>query len=209
MNRFKAVAPLFLLVLVGCTDTVDTITREYRNATNEALDALMMVTDESSAQRMTNRVFKPLNMRYKDIDDKLKIVEANRSKKEMVKEVLESDGFQVYLNELDMNRQRMSVEVARLRSVAKQYEKEERARLDEEGKFNEEPNLKSVCPALYDLVFGQDLDMVRAQITKPKLLDTMSQFPQWKVETYPMLYEKFMERRKTTFAPPDPPKVID
>lgn len=209
MNRYHIFFAAILLAAVGCTDTIDTITREYRNTTNEGIDALMMVTDNDSAAQMTNRVFKRMVIRYKEIDDKLKIVEANRSKKEMVKEVYESNGFQIYLNELDMNRQRMSLEVARLRSVIKEYEKEERARLDEEGKFNEEPNMKEVCPRLYDLIYGNsELEVLRTQIVQPKILEIVAQFPTWKVDTYPMLYSKFMERR-ATFARDDNPKVID
>jgi len=212
MKRFHPVFAALLLILVGCTDTIDTVTREYRNTTNEAIDALMLVTDEPSALRMTNRVFKPMTARYKAIDEKLNIIKVNRVKKDLVKEVYESDGFQIYLNELDMNRQRLSLEVARLCSFLKQYEKEERMRLDEEGKFNEEPNLKMVCPGIYDLVVGgTELETLRMQLVSPKLLDLVSQFSQWKVDTHRNLHDKFMERRKTTFARPDEkrPIIID
>ena len=37
--------------LSGCTDTIDSVTREYRNANNEAIDAMMMVTSEARAGR--------------------------------------------------------------------------------------------------------------------------------------------------------------
>jgi len=212
MNRIHLVFAVLLMTLVGCTDTIDTITREYRNATNEAIDALMMVTDNNTALQMTNRVFKPMVIRYKAIDDKLKIVQANRTKKELVKEVLESDGFQIYLNELEMNRQRASLEFARIRNVMKQYEREAREKLDAEGNFNKEPNLKEDCPGIYDLLINnRELDVLEQQLTQPKLLEIMTQFPQWKVDGYPAMFDKFRERRRTTFANPDEPrpKIID
>lgn len=203
MNRFHLIVAFLLFALLGCTDSIDSLTREYRNTTNEAIDALMMVTDDWSAARMTHRVFKPMSFRYKDIDTKLGIVKNNRLKKELVKEVYESDGFQIYLNELDMNRARMSMEMARLRDLMNQYGKEERTRLDEEGRFNEEVNYKQVCPNIHDLLTGTDLEPLKQNLTSPKLLEMVSQMPQWKVDIYPIVYQKFLERRKTTFSPPD------
>jgi hypothetical protein len=208
MNRYHLIFVGMVFLLVGCTDNIDSITREYRNQNNEAIDALMMISDDASAARMTHRVFKPMQFRYKDIDNKLHIVKVNRSKKELVKEVLESDGFQIYLNELDMNRMRMSMEMARIRDVMNQYGKEERVRLDEEGKFNEEINYKQICPNIHDVLLGSELESLKQNLTQPKLIEIFAQFPQMKVDIYPNLYSKFLERRKTTFAPPEEPLFI-
>jgi len=190
--------PLGLLFFaVGCTDTFDTICREYRNTNNEAIDALTMVTDNDSAKRYTMRIFGPMMHRYKDIDTKVKIIEVNRTKSDFVKELFESDGFQLYIADLEVNRQRMALEVTRLRYLLKQYGDKERDRLDAEGERNKEVNLAVVCKELYDLVeIESNLEPLRNQLTKPKLFDMMAQFPNWKVKNYEILYGKFIEKRK-------------
>jgi hypothetical protein len=208
MNRYHLLFAPLVFALAGCVDTIDTLTREYRNQNNEAIDALMMVSDDASAARMTHRVFKPMAARYKNIDEKVNILKVNRVKKELVKEVYESDGFQIYLTEIDMNKMRLSMEMARIRDVMNQYGKEERARLDDEGKFNEEVNYKEICPNIHALLTGSELESLKQNLTQPKLLDLVREFPQWKVDIYPVLYSKFLERRKTTFTPADEPLFI-
>ncbi len=54
-----------VLFLTGCTDNMDSITRELRNCNNEAIDAMMMVTSEEQARHMTMRIFKPLTGRIR------------------------------------------------------------------------------------------------------------------------------------------------
>src|SRR5205085_11426354 len=75
-SRLILIGLLFLVV--GCTDNIDSVTREYRAVNNEAIDALMMITTEAKAREMTIRVFKPLLKRYEGINNKLKIVKSNR-----------------------------------------------------------------------------------------------------------------------------------
>ena len=193
-----------LFTLVGCTDTIDSVTREYRNASNEAIDALTMVTDDASAHRMTIRVFTPMAERFKSIDNKLKIIETNRpTKLAFVKEVMESDGFQLYLTDLEVNRQRMSLEVARLRNLANDYIKKERQRLDDEGKLDEQVNVTTVCPNLAKLALEDStLSVLREQLVRPQLLEKVNNFPNWNVTGYDVIYSKFKERRKAFEAPP-------
>src|SRR5207253_7776082 len=93
MMRFRLLLLGLVFGAVGCTDSIDTVTREYRALNNEAIDALTMITTEAKAQEMTIRVFKPMRDKYMAIDKKLTIVKSNRDKPEFAKEVLESDGF--------------------------------------------------------------------------------------------------------------------
>ena len=51
--------------LSGCTDTIDTVTREYRNTNNEGVDAMMMVNSDAQAGIMIARIFKPSTDRYR------------------------------------------------------------------------------------------------------------------------------------------------
>jgi len=184
--------PLLALVFVaaGCTDDVDSVTREYRATTNEAIDALMMVTNEASAKRMNVRVLKPMTDRYSKIDKKLDLVRKNREKAEFVKEVLESDAVQVYLTDLMINRQRYGLEITRLRSL-----------YDAESKSGECPNL--------DEIVNKDnlLAPLKKHLTASDLVTVMAEFPSWKVANYDKMYVKFAERR-ATFVPQREIKLV-
>ncbi len=192
---------LLLVVLifstVGCTDTIDTVTREYRNTNNEVIDALMMVTDEATASRIKIRVVDPSLFRYQGIDARLNIVRSNRTKKEFVKETFESDGFQLYLTDLEVNRQRLGLEIARLRNVADGYAKEKRKELDDQGLFDQPVNIAQICPDLFKLVYVEGtLKPVAEQLTQPKLLEMVAQFGDWKVEDFGKMLDAFRAKRK-------------
>jgi hypothetical protein len=193
----KLLLVILIFTMVGCTDTIDSVCREYRNTNNEIIDALMMVTDEDSADRMKKRVIDPAVFRYRDIDARLTIVRSNRTKKEFVKETLESDGFQLYLTDLEVNRQRLSLEICRLRNLAEGYEKEERKKLNDP----EQPvNLASVCPTLHKFVYMEGtLQPVMEQLKQPKLLDMVAQFGDWKVEGLGEMLKAFNAKREKSF----------
>ncbi|MBI2805201.1 MAG: hypothetical protein HYX68_09515 [Planctomycetes bacterium] len=180
MKRIPLVFLSLAPILAGCVDTPDSVSREYRNVNNEVIDSLMMTTNDATAERMLRRIIKPSKDRYDAIDKKLASVEQNSDRKDFVKAVFESNGVHLYLTELDVNRQRFVLEMARLRKLYKEL-----ADAGEE------------CPALKELVADEStLDHVRKQLTDPNLLKTMKNFKKWKLSEYPELLEKFMERRK-------------
>jgi hypothetical protein len=184
MMRCKLLFFAFVLTAAGCTDDVDSITREYRATTNEAIDALMMVTNEAAAKRMTLRVLKPMAKRYGDIDKKLSNLRSNRDKAPFVKEVFESDGVQIYLTDLTVNRQRYSLEITRLRNL-----------------YAEIKAADETCPSLEDLVTKDTLlEPLRKHLKESELVAVMTKFPSWKVPNYDQMYAKFAERR-ATFVP--------
>src|SRR5258708_6294163 len=115
MMRFRLLVLGLVLVSAGCTDSIDTVTREFRALNNEAIDALMMITTEAQAKRMTVRVFRPMSEKYQAINKKLTIVRANRDKAEFAKEMLESDSFHIYLTDLQLNGARRDLEIQRLK----------------------------------------------------------------------------------------------
>jgi hypothetical protein len=190
MTRCKWLLLALVFVSAGCVDNVDSVTREYRATTNEAIDALMMVTNEASAKRMNVRVLKPMTDRYSKIDKKLDLVRKNREKAEFVKEVLESDAVQVYLTDLMINRQRYGLEITRLRSL-----------YDAESKSGECPNL--------DEIVNKDnlLAPLKKHLTASDLVTVMAEFPSWKVANYDKMYVKFAERR-ATFVPQREIKLV-
>ena len=167
--------------LAGCTDTVESVTREYRNANNEAIDAMMMVTSEARAGQMTARVFKPSVERYKAIDSRLNIVQNNRLNHDFVVETFESAGLHLYLTELEVNQQRFSLEMIRLRNLT-----------------NQEKDAGRECPNLLELLSPSGpLASLRTQLTNPKLPDMMGRFPNLKnVKDYEKLYQVFAKKRE-------------
>jgi hypothetical protein len=193
--------PLVVLTLVcaGCVDSWDTEMREYRNTNNEVIDAMMMVTSESQAEGMTARVFKPMGERYEAIDKKLGILVIGAAKKDIVKEVFESDGVHMYLTELEVNRQRFALEMTRLRNLRQQILDAEMAELKRQGDANPKVDAQKICPKLDDLVSnGDTLRKIREQLgPKAPLLDLMNQFGTWKqVQTFPEMVVEFKKRRE-------------
>jgi hypothetical protein len=210
IHRRVLLLPALTLLLTGCTDNMDSITRELRNCNNEAIDAMMMVTSEEQALRMTKRVLKPLQPRYSDIEEKLKSWESNRTKKEMVEETFKSNGFYLYIAELQVNKQRFGMEKARLRNLYKQYQKR---KLDEmRAAGDNDPvitNPREVCPNLYDLVVNDTvLKNIESQLRDPKLKQIVGRFPDLKVDNYRELFDQEFKKRRETIKS-DGIKLVD
>lgn len=182
MMKYKLTLLALICVAAGCTDDVDSVVREYRATTNEAIDALMMVTSEAAADRMTVRVLKPMQKRYENIDKKLGLVKYNRTKAEFVKEVLESDGVHIYLTDLMVNHGRLDLEMKRLKHL-----------------YKAEIDAGEVCPKLEELVKDKSsiLEPLKKNLEDPELRRMMKEFPNWKVASYNELLTKFTERHKT------------
>ena len=182
MMKYKFPLLTLTFLAAGCTDDVDSVAREYRATTNEAIDALMMVTSEASAHRMTERVLKPMQKRYEAIDKKLGLVKYNRTKAEFAKEVLESDGVHIYLTDLMVNHGRLALEMKRLKHL-----------------YKTEIDAGEVCPKLEELVKDKApiLEPLKKNLEEPELLRMMKEFQNWKVSSYDELLKKHMERRKT------------
>ena len=213
MMKRSLLSMILIATAAGCTDTVDSISREYRNAINEAIDALETVTTDEQAQRVRVRVLQNLDIRFKEIDARFDIVNTNRTKAEMVKEVFESDSLQLYLTDLEINRQRYSLELTRLRNLYKQYIDRERELQLARGQAPGEINGRDVCPNLDALLFvdlkidrvgTQTSNGLELQLVSPKLFLVMSQFPAWaeakKVDNYDKLYGAFKAKRKSFTA---------
>lgn len=185
----------FLPLLAGCTDSMESITRELRNANNEAIDALTMVTSEEQARRMNVRVFKPMmgaEGRFKTIEGKLKNWKANRSRKEIVEETFKSIGFYLYVAELEVNKRRFNMERQRLRRLYKEYQD-----------LEPDKNPAQEWPNLTDLVVKQSvLKEIETQLKKPELKTLVDEFPDYKgIENYKELYENVFVPKMIVLAP--------
>jgi len=202
MIRKGSLIPLSIFLLTGCTDTMDSLTREFRNANNEGIDAMMMVVDDESAHRMNLRVFKPLNERYKDIERRMDIWKNNRAtNKELIESTFKSDSFYLYYAEIEVNKERFSMERMRLRNLYKQYQDRELQKMRDAG--DPDPVITDpakACPKLHELIMQDKLKPIEQQLMQPKLTQLVQSFPSLKCENYEGLH-KIFEARMEKFAP--------
>ncbi|MBM3996146.1 MAG: hypothetical protein FJ303_18645 [Planctomycetes bacterium] len=208
MKPVQVLLLLFVLAAAGCTDNVNSVCQEYRAAINESIDALTVITTEAQAERMKIRVFSHLQKRFEAIGKRLDNVKLNRDETEMAAETLTSDGFQLYLSDLQVNRQRYALEIVRLRNLYKQYMAREHELLLADGVNDPKIDGKELCPVLHELLYEQSLDPVRDHLVKSPFLALLNQMPAGKAKNYAALYEKFAERRKI-FAPKEIIKLVE
>jgi hypothetical protein len=194
----RIVPLLFLLTAAGCVDNADSIAREFRNANNEGLDAMMMVTSEAQAGRMKIRVFAPLGDRLKFIERKLDIMDTNLGAKALAREILTSDGMHLYLAELQVNGQRYGLEMTRLRNLYEQYLERERELLRARGEPANNVQGQEVCPELHAIVVtGTTIKPLEQQLKSPKVLDWMNNWA-GRVDEKTM---KIFKAKRELFAP--------
>jgi len=196
----RSLLPLAVFLLAGCTDTMDSLSREFRNANNEYLDAMTMVTDEESAQRMNQRILKPMNARCKDIEARLTIWKSNRkSNQELVEQSFDSDSLSLYFAELDANRERYKLEKVRLRNLYQHYQDREIERLKAAG--DPVPVIRDprgLCPNLHDLVIKDGFKEIETQLTNPKLAALVATYPTLKgVNNFAELHQVFLKNVET------------
>jgi hypothetical protein len=147
MTKAKSLVVVAILALTGCTDTIDSISREYRNANNEVIDAVMAITSEQKAKDINARIFKTIPERYKKMDDKLKNYETNQATNlEMVTNYLTSDGVQLLIADRKANVKRFDVAMKRLKELYEQYINE--AREAQGNDFDE----NAVAPTIRDII---------------------------------------------------------
>jgi len=106
---------------------------------------------------MHRLVIAPQVGRFKEIENHLQTVKDNRSNLDFVKEVLESDGFQVYFIEVKMNAVRLRTEIARIERIAATYVKKKRDEANDQDSTDEKyshpgvPMLNKFCRSLDDI----------------------------------------------------------
>jgi hypothetical protein len=106
-----------VVLLVGCRESADALSRDYRNLNNEAVDTLMMVTGESSARLATERILKQYGERKKAIDDRFKTWKQNTDDDEITTTTLQSESVMFLLIETKINKQRAVLEKERIEKL--------------------------------------------------------------------------------------------
>ena len=173
---------LLLLCATGCTDSIDSMARDQRNMNNEAIDALMTVKDDAQAKIVTDRVLEYFPERVKKIDERLKAWEF-RDSKEKANDLFRSDSLAILLVENVANRDRLKVEMTRLKELAAQ-----------------QPDAQN----LGSLVRGDKIKAVEDELKGGRLRDAAARFAQDQklAGTYKDLIEMFNHRMANTFAIP-------
>src|SRR4051794_14561883 len=108
---------LFLGCSAGCRDSADTLSRDYRNLNNEAIDALMMITSEGQAQAMHVRVLKDFGNRIQGVNDRCKNWKQNNEKEDYGSQIYTSDSVLILAVESEMNKERLDLETKRLKAL--------------------------------------------------------------------------------------------
>jgi hypothetical protein len=170
---------LALVSAAGCVDTPDSVCREFLNANNEHIDALMMVTSERQALNMSVRVFSKMNERYQALDKKWEIMDqgmGNKPSLETIKEFFDSDGMHLYRAEYKINAQRCTLELARIRKLLEQTVEHAKEQARANGEDPDE--IKSDrWPTLHKIVHTKSfIDVLRIQLENPKLENMLSRF---------------------------------
>ncbi len=159
MTRQHLLALVLTLCAAGCRDSADMLSRDYRNLNNEAVDALMMITDESSANMMLERVIKQYPKRLQSVDDRVKNWKQNNEKDDYGSQIYSSDSMAILLIETEMNKQRVLLEEKRLQGLFRQLEGEAR-KSGQQGNFD----AKQALPSLHALVSEGEAKKVYDQL---------------------------------------------
>ncbi len=161
----KLVLLPLLCTLVGCsTDNASSLARDYRNLNNEYLDALMMVTSESTAKFAQDKVIKPYSERKGKIDKRYQTWELNTDNKEIVKDLLSSESVTMLFAEHRINRIRLQREKDRLKKLLNSKIETEKERQRQAGVANPAVDSRKEWPNLSELAAGAVLNPLKDNI---------------------------------------------
>jgi hypothetical protein len=200
---------LALCCLAGCSnDTANSLSRDYRNINNECVDGLMMVTSESRAKFVNEKIFKTYSDRVALIDKRAANYQQNTDDVQIIRETLNSESLAILFAEISANKKRMDLETARIRKIFDTRVKEHMDRFkaggdkDAEARAKEEtrkewPNLSAFAEA------HAQTTVAREWVKDNALATLVSKFPtkQWdgprgRVPEFKELMEKFSEKIK-------------
>jgi DNA-directed RNA polymerase len=152
ITKKRACLALALCLLTGCsTDSAHTLSRDYRNVNNEAIDALMLVTNESRAKIANVKIVKTYPERVGDIDRRMASYVQNQEEVLVLSEVLSSESVMILFAECKINLRRLDKEQERLKKLLASLVQNEKDRRKEANNAEEVqadklwPNLDSLA----------------------------------------------------------------
>jgi hypothetical protein len=109
---------LALCCAAGCSnDSAHSLSRDYRNINNEFIDGLMIVTSESRAKVVNEKIVKVYNERVDKVSKRVQTYEQNTDEKLIVYEMLNSDSVVTLFAENASNPKRLAHETARIKRI--------------------------------------------------------------------------------------------
>jgi hypothetical protein len=166
MKKKLAWLPLVAL-LVGCSENAHSLSRDYRNLNNDAIDALMMVTSESRATVANTKVFKPYSDRLAAIDKRYETWIQNTDDKVIILDTMTSESVAVLLSENAINKRRLQLERQRLQKLLDDFKDKRIERLKLAGEANPVVDPRKEWPNLADLVGGAPVNGLKSNLDTP------------------------------------------
>jgi hypothetical protein len=148
ITRRRALVGLALCALTGCsTDNPTSLSRDFRNLNNEAIDALMMVTNESRAKFVNDKIIGTYQDRYGKIEKRMQTYVQNTENETIILDTLRSESVAILLAESQFNIPRLNHEQQRLKKLLEATVQREKDRRKEAG--DPDPvNVDKFCPSL-------------------------------------------------------------
>jgi len=146
----KRVALLVCLTgLAGCsTDSAHSLSRDYRNLTNEAIDGLMMCTSEARAQFVKTKIISAYQERQMKLDKRFDSWVQNTDDKLIVLDIMDSDSVATLLAEIPINYKRLDYEQQRIAAMVAAHAREV-------------PDVKKDWPVLSEFAAGTGLSIIK------------------------------------------------
>jgi hypothetical protein len=174
----RALLGLALGLLTGCsTDSANSLSRNYRNINNEAIDALMLVTNESRAETANVKIIKTYKDRLIEIDKRLDTYVQNQEEKLILFETLTSESVVILFAECTINQKRLDLEQQRLKNLLATLVQREKDRR-KEANDPEEVKIGKLWPNL-DALTAPSAGGLRENLRRGTgLAELMLKFPQ-------------------------------
>jgi hypothetical protein len=162
----KTALMVVAIAMAGCsTDSAHTLSRDYRNLDNEAIDALMMITGEARARFARDKIFKPYNERLTKIDDRAATWLQNTEDDFIVRDTMGSESVMTLIDESEVNKTRLKLELDRIKVL-----------LDTKAKDNPGVDPAKEWPALSSFAAGSETNSLKNHLDRNKFFELIAQF---------------------------------
>jgi hypothetical protein len=171
VRKKQAWLGLALCCVAGCSnDSAQSLSRDYRNISNECIDALMMVTGESRAKFANDRVLKPFADRIGKVDNRTQLYEQNTDDKVVMLQMVDTESVAILVAEGQINRTRFKLEQDRIKNLLGTLVGNEVEKRKAEGEANPIVKASEKWPNLNDIAMGSSTAKLREYLDKGPML---------------------------------------
>jgi hypothetical protein len=174
-----------IVILAGCGDTAETLSRDYRNINNEVIDALMMVTNENRAKIANEKVIGPYTDRIGAVDKRADLWEQNKEREEVAITTLTSESVAILFAENKWNQKRLNLELERLKQLHGQLQAQNPG-----GTFT---NLAELAAG------GKTAPVLTNMKSGGKFTTLIGKFPNWKLKAETLEFKKVLADKLDKF----------